>query len=274
MNPFLKWAGGKRRLLPQIKNLLPSGTRLVEPFMGSGAVFLGLEFDRYLAADVNNDLVSLYSFLKADGEKFIDECEALFGCLNTSEDYAQMRNEFNSLTVGDRRRSAIFVYLNRHGFNGLCRYNSKGGFNVPYGKMKKPYFPRDEMLGFVEKADRVEFKHADFRTIMEESVPGDVIYCDPPYAPLNETSSFASYATGGFSADDQEDLAILCWLCADRGIPVVLSNHETPFTQELYRGAHIEEVAVTRSISAKGDTRGKAPEVMVYFPEARFAQAA
>lgn len=267
MKPFLKWAGGKSRLVPTIAAMLPKGRRLVEPFMGSGAVFLGIRgFRSYLLADANQDLVTLFDFVKRDAEIFIDECERLFTPENnTAEAYTRLRAEFNSLPHGDPRRSQLFVYLNRHGFNGLCRYNRSGQFNVPFGNMKSPYFPRREMTAFATRAIHAEFRLEDFRSVMAATEKGDVVYCDPPYVALTATASFDAYSAGGFSAKDQEDLAQLCFDCAARGVPVLLSNHDTPFSRRLYDGSRMEALEVTRSISAVADTRGTASEILVLF---------
>ncbi|SOC26740.1 DNA adenine methylase [Thalassospira xiamenensis] len=266
MKPFLKWAGGKSRLVPKISLMLPKADRLVEPFAGSCAVFLGLNYPRNLISDANQDLISIYQWLQTDADAFIQQCGALFlPENNTLEKYLELRSEFNNGKMGSLRRSILFVYLNRHCFNGLCRYNKKGKFNVPYGKMRAPYFPKRELIGFANKAKTAEFRHDDFRNVMKSAVPGDVIYVDPPYAPLSATASFDNYAAGGFSPKDQEDLAHLCFESAARGVPVLLSNHDTLFTRRLYDGSRITELEVTRSISATGHKRGTASEILVLF---------
>ena len=145
--PFLKWAGSKYRIIDHIQGMLPEGERLVEPFAGSGAVFLNTDYNRYLLADNNADLISLYQILSSQGEVFIELCSRLFrDTTNKEAYYYRRRDEFNK-TRNAERKAALFIYLNRHGYNGLCRYNSKGGFNVPFGRYKKPYFPADEMVG-------------------------------------------------------------------------------------------------------------------------------
>jgi len=133
MRPFLKWAGNKYQILHRIQQHLPAGKRLVEPFVGSGALFLNSDYERYLLADSNLDLINLYNLLKKEGPNFIEYCQGLFVDKHNNPDiYYQYRLEFNT-TNDVRRKSALFIYLNRHGYNGLCRYNSKGGFNVPFG---------------------------------------------------------------------------------------------------------------------------------------------
>ena len=151
--PFLKWAGGKFRMLDRLAPHL-QGQKLIEPFAGSGAVFLNLPFERYLIGDINPDLINLYEILKKDPIEFIDYCQNIFTPENNHQKYyLQFREEFNNEIAG-RRRAALFVYLNRHGFNGLCRYNKSGGFNVPFGSNKKPYFPEKEMIHFANQAKK------------------------------------------------------------------------------------------------------------------------
>jgi DNA adenine methylase len=262
--PFLKWAGGKFRVLDHILPKLPNGTRLVEPFAGSAAVSLNAGFPRALVADANGDLINLYKSVQSDLPRFLAEATALFGSRNTRADFNALRTEFNE-SVDPLRRSVLFVYLNRHGFNGLCRYNSRGGFNVPFGKYTNPSFPEREVISFNEAAKRIEFIQADFASVMSNTKAGDVIYCDPPYVPLSVTSNFTSYAPDSFGFAQQKALAELARECASRGVPVVISNHDTPTARALYRGAKIHAFAVHRAISSKASTRGAAPELLAVF---------
>jgi DNA adenine methylase len=265
MRPFLKWAGGKYRVLTRIRALLPPGARLVEPFVGSGAVFLNTEYPAALLADLNPDLISLYAVLQRHGPAFIDAASKLFGPdANTPDRYYAARTRFNaSRDVWER--AVLFVYLNRHGYNGLCRYNAAGEFNVPFGRYRRPYFPAEEMRAFWERSRSATFVGADFREVMAGAVPGDVVYCDPPYVPLSPTANFTDYAAGGFGARDQEDLATLAVALARRGVPVLISNHDTPTTRRLYGPAQLERFAVQRSISRDGHNRGAAAELLALF---------
>ncbi|MCW9023875.1 MAG: Dam family site-specific DNA-(adenine-N6)-methyltransferase [Gammaproteobacteria bacterium] len=263
--PFLKWAGNKFRIIERIKNRLPPGKRLIEPFTGSGAVFLNTNYPHYLLCDSNPDLINLYNLLKEEGPKFIRYCKRYFnGDHNNSESYYQLRERFN-LQTNIRQRAALFIYLNRHGYNGLCRYNSKGGFNVPFGRYIKPYFPEKEMLSFHKKAQNAEFKIATFEQTINASKKGDVIYCDPPYAPLSNSADFTSYSPGGFSIQEQRDLAELAVQTSKRNIPVLLSNHDTEFTRKVYDKAKIEHFYVRRYISCNGKKREHAGEVLALF---------
>lgn len=267
IRPFLKWAGNKFRIVPRIKKVLPVGKRLVEPFAGSGALFLNSDFESYLLCDSNGDLVNLYRAVQREGEDFLDYCEQLFRPRNNQEKaYYRLREEFNGCT-DPRRRSALFLYLNRHGYNGLCRYNAKGGFNVPFGRYKNPYFPASEMMAFHAHAQRAVFEHADYAATMRKTGPGDVVYCDPPYVPLSPSANFTSYAAGGFDLEQQQALADLARETASRGVPVLISNHNTAFTRKTYRGAAIKRFQVQRYISCNGTNRGKAGELLALFTE-------
>ena len=265
MRPFLKWPGGKHRLADRIQAHLPQGHRLVEPFVGSAAVFLNTEYDAAQLTDINADLIGLYLALQSEGERFVDAARALFTPEhNQAERYYAHRARFNA-AEDSWERALLFLYLNRHGYNGLCRYNAAGQYNVPFGRYAHPYFPESELHGFAAAAVRAEFAVDDFRTVMAACQAGDVVYCDPPYVPLSATAHFTAYAGGGFSAQDQQDLAAAARRLAARGIPVLVSNHDTPWARALYRGAQVEAFSVPRSISCDGARRGSAPELLALF---------
>jgi len=262
--PFLKWAGGKYRLLDKLAPHLKGG-KLIEPFVGSGAVFLNQNFDRYLLGDINPDLINLYGFLKKEQGKFVKYSQTFFTSENNiKQQYLDFRHEFNNGLKG-RRRAALFVYMNRHGFNGLCRYNKSGGFNVPFGRYAKPYFPEKEMQHFIKHAKKATFVCGDFVSIMNRARRGDVIYCDPPYVPLSPTASFTSYAAQGFSYDQQVELAYRAKHLAGRGVKVVISNHDNAITRQIYEDASIESFPVRRFISCDGAKRGEAKELLAVY---------
>ncbi|TQV89724.1 Dam family site-specific DNA-(adenine-N6)-methyltransferase [Aliikangiella coralliicola] len=262
--PFLKWAGGKYRLLDKLAPHL-KGRKLIEPFVGSGAVFLNQDFERYLLGDINPDLINLYQCLKQEKRKFINYARSFFNQENNSQKaYLQFREEFNNGLKG-RRRAALFVYLNRHGFNGLCRYNKSGGFNVPFGRYVKPYFPEKEMYHFLVKAKQAKFVCGDFVALMNRSRRGDVVYCDPPYVPLSPTASFTSYAAQGFSYDQQVELAYRAKHLSERGVKVIISNHDNAITRQIYEDAKIEAFPVRRFISCDGNKRGNASELLAIY---------
>lgn len=267
---FLKWAGGKYSLIEPIKNQLPTGKKLIEPFVGAGSVFLNTDYERYLLNDINADLITLYKFVKRRPKTFIDDARRLFTCRhNQSDAYYSLRKEFNQ-SSDSYYRSLLFLYMNRHGYNGLCRYNSKGIFNVPFGDYSKPYFPEAEIEYFAEKAKRAKFICLSFEQVFRRARKGDVIYCDPPYAPLVQSSNFTSYASQGFSLNDQSELARHALRAANkRQIPVLISNHDTPLTRALYQNATIRQLSVARSISQKGDARKPVSELLALYHSAR-----
>jgi DNA adenine methylase len=265
VRPFLKWAGGKFRVLDRILPALPGGARLIEPFAGSAAVSLNAGFELALVADSNADLIHLYRSIKDDTSRFVAQAGALFdGSHNNRESFDALRSEFNN-SNDPFRRSVIFVYLNRHGFNGLCRYNSKGKFNVPFGRYRNPGFPRLEIEAFGAASRAMHFAHTDFLATMSAARAGDVIYCDPPYVPLSVTSNFTSYTPGAFGFPQQKALAEKARDCARRGVPVVISNHDTAESRALYQDAEIHAFEVQRFISSKASTRGNAPELLAIF---------
>ncbi|QIR13328.1 Dam family site-specific DNA-(adenine-N6)-methyltransferase [Shewanella aestuarii] len=263
---FLKWAGGKFKLVDELSKHLPEGQRLVEPFVGAGSVFLNTDYEEYLLCDINQDLINLYQIVQQKPQAYINAVKALFVPeMNQKEAYYKIREQFN-LSRDPFERSVFFLYLNRHGFNGLCRYNRNGGFNVPFGSYKKPYFPEQEILHFSQKAQKATFKCISYEAAFDLAVDGDVIYCDPPYAPLSTTASFTTYAGPGFSLDDQALLARYSRQSAHkRNIPVLISNHDIPLTRELYRGAKLATIAVQRNISQKGSSRNKVDEIMALY---------
>ncbi|MGL4206736.1 MAG: Dam family site-specific DNA-(adenine-N6)-methyltransferase [Aeromonadaceae bacterium] len=272
MRAFLKWAGGKYALADAITARLPAGRVLVEPFVGAGSLFLNSDFDEYLLADINPDLIDFYNLLKFKPEAVIAEARRLFVDANNQQQvYYELREEFNR-TRDITQRAALFLYLNRHGYNGLCRYNKRGGFNVPFGKYKKPYFPEEELWGFAKKAQKATFRCESYAQTFMRLEADHVVYCDPPYVPLSTSANFTSYAAGGFTLDDQALLARLARRTVmEQRVPVLISNHATPLTYELYRGADLQEIQVKRTISRSVGNRQKVGELLaLYLPGMEF----
>ena len=265
---FLKWAGGKYRVIDDIKRLYPKGkTQLIEPFVGAGTVFLNSDFDHYLLADINPDLINLFNIVKADVNTYIKESRSLFihPEANTATRYYQLRALFNQ---SDDRwlRAIIFLYLNRFGFNGLCRYNSENEFNVPFGSYSQHYFPEKELHYFAEKAQKAEFICASFQQTFAAASENSVIYCDPPYAPIKQESNFTRYAGNDFGLTQQQELAELSKQTAQQhNALVMISNHDTVFTRRIYQGARFKRVNVQRSISHSVEKRIKVKELIAVF---------
>ncbi len=262
--PFLKWAGNKYRVLHHLLPIIESPTQFIEPFAGSLSTTLNTQAESYVLNDYNQDLIQLYQFLLNDTD-FIDDCYAVFN-RNTEEEFYNIRTEFNA-TTDARTKAILFVYLNRHCFNGLTRYNRKNQFNVPYGKYKAPYFPEKEMKNFIHtfKQKNVVFSSGDFaqpelyQNINEQTV----VYFDPPYLPLTDTANFSDYASAGFTYDDQVRLKELILQLNEQGAKVIVSNHDTPVARELYSTASvIHSIDVGRYISAKGTSRKPVKEVI------------
>ncbi|EAM5232591.1 Dam family site-specific DNA-(adenine-N6)-methyltransferase [Salmonella enterica] len=263
--PFLKWAGGKYSLLPELDRLIPAGKRLIEPFVGGGSVFLNSDkHERFLLADINADLINLYQMLAVVPDSVIAEAMKAFRHLNDAENYTVIREAFNAWQLNAIERAAAFLYLNRHCFNGLMRYNLDGFFNVGWGKYKAPYFPEEEIRAFRLKSHACVFMTAGFERTLRLAGDGDVVYCDPPYEPMPGTAGFTSYASGGFSWDSQVALAESCVAAHQRGAKVFISNSTAPRVIELYEqhGFTLHRVNARRSISSKGSTRETANDIV------------
>ncbi|HEC0612378.1 TPA: Dam family site-specific DNA-(adenine-N6)-methyltransferase [Salmonella enterica subsp. enterica serovar Muenchen] len=263
--PFLKWAGGKYSLLPELYRLIPAGKRLIEPFVGGGSVFLNSDKHEYfLLADINADLINLYQMLAVVPDSVIGEAIKAFRHLNDAENYTVIREAFNAQKLNATERAAAFLYLNRHCFNGLMRYNLDGFFNVGWGKYKAPYFPEEEIRAFRQKSHACVFMTAGFERTLRLAGDGDVVYCDPPYEPMPGTAGFTNYAAGGFSWDSQVALAESCVAAHQRGAKVFISNSTAPRVIELYErhGFTLHRVNARRSISSKGSTRETANDIV------------
>ncbi|EFG3107833.1 DNA adenine methylase [Escherichia coli] len=262
MSTILKWAGNKTAIMPELKKHLPAGPRLVEPFAASCAVMMATDYPHYLVADINADLINFYKIASQHTEELISCSWGLFSEDNNAESYYDNRLRFNedaSLTALER--AALFLYLNRHCYRGLCRYNQSGKFNVPFGNYKKPYFPHAEILTFAEKAVRATFICASYAETLEMLQIGDVVYCDPPY-----DGTFAAYHTGGFSEKDQYHLASILERRSSEGYQVVVSNSDTSLVNSLYHNFTRHRITAKRSMGVEaGD--GKSAEEIIAISE-------
>lgn len=265
--PFLKWAGGKFRLTDKINRRLPKTTCLIEPFVGAGSVFLNSQYEQYILADTNADLINLFKIVQSDIEHYIVATKELFNhpTANTAEFYYAQRELFNK-TEDIFQRAVIFLYMNRFGYNGLCRYNQNNKFNVPFGSYVKPYFPENELRFFHQKSQKAEFLCQPFAETFKLAHANSVIYCDPPYAPLVQASNFTQYSSNNFGENEQEQLAKLAYeVSLQHDISVVISNHDTPFTRKIYQDARISKFKVHRSISQSSDKRQKVNELFAIY---------
>ncbi len=263
----MKWPGGKTQLLPMLREILPAGNRLIEPFLGGASVFLGTDFPSYLLLDAHADLISMYKQMIQRPERVIELARPLFSQHAANGDiYLHIRDAFNRAAPDDVR-AAYFLYLNKFCFNGLSRYSAKGNFNVPWNRSAKaPELPEENIRAFSERArSKAIIVQGDFTDAFKLAVAGDVIYADPPYVDLKDSPSFTKYTAEGFPQERQQELADLARTTAARGIPVVISNHLTGETRELYRGAECHEVEVRRSVAARAGARRKVSEGIFVF---------
>lgn len=263
--PIVKWVGGKRQLMFELlKNMPKSYNRYFEPFIGGGALFFELQPQNGYISDMNEELINLYSVVRDDVYELIDD-------LNkhevSKEYFLKIRNldrteKYNSLS--DVKKASRFIYLNRTCFNGMYRVNSQGQFNVPFGNYKNPRIVDAENLMNCSKLLRnTEICCADFSEILNKVQKGDFVYFDPPYVPLNETSSFTSYTKDGFDLDMQFKLREVCDELDSIGVMFMLSNSDTKLVNELYSSYEIKKVFASRAINANGNGRGKITEVLV-----------
>ncbi|MFC1609938.1 DNA adenine methylase [Myxococcota bacterium] len=259
--PFLKWAGGKGKLVPQILDRFPEHFgRYHEPFLGGGAVFFALAPRKAVLSDVNGDLIATYCAIR-------DRVEQVMAKLRqhqpTEEHFYNVR-ALESGRLSPIEAAARTIFLNRTCFNGLYRVNRRGQFNVPFGRYTNPKICNADNLRAVSEAlQNVDIRSESVFDIGRRVRRGDLVYFDPPYDPVSRTASFTSYARGGFGREEQERLATLFGQLAERGVHVVLSNSDTPFIRELYRDFHIEQVFARRAINSRGDRRGPVTEVLV-----------
>lgn len=257
MSTILKWAGNKTAIMSELKKHLPDGPRLVEPFAGSCAVMMATDYPYYLVADINPDLINLYQVIKEDVNSFIHLVERIFSKFTTEEDYYKCRQFFNTVPLEPIEKAAYFLFLNRHCYRGLCRYNQRGLFNVPYGNYKKPYLPVDEIRAFAEKAVRATFICASYDETLAMLQAGDVVYCDPPY-----DGTFSGYHTAGFSDDNQYDLASILVRRSSEGHPIIVSNSDTRLIRSFYRKFTLHRISTKRSIGVAAGEGKKADELI------------
>ncbi len=266
-HPFLKWAGGKWAIAPRIEGLLPHDTRdrvYREPFLGGGAMFFHLQPRRAHLSDSLGDLAITYQVVQHSVGALITRLEKLRATHGTEQFYA-IRAAFNLQRDAPRiERAAWLIYLNKTCFNGLFRTNQSGAFNVPEGRFINPRIVDPPGLRLAAAAlSGAEIAHASFDHLLADAEPGDVIYLDPPYVPLSKTSSFAAYADGAFTLDDQTRLAGVFRELDERGCLLALSNSDTPAVRQLYAGFDVSPIIAPRAISAKASTRGDVTELLI-----------
>jgi len=268
VSPILKWVGGKRQLLPEIRKYIPKKfTTYYEPFVGGGAVLFDIQPQKAIINDVNSELINLYQVVKDDVEALIED---LAKHKNESDYFYEVRAWdrepaiYNKLT--NIERASRIHYLNKTCYNGLFRVNQAGQFNSPFGRYKNPNIENSITLRAVSKyfnEANIEFKNTDFEESVKGIRKGAFVYFDPPYDPVSDSSNFTGYAKGGFDRDEQIRLKSLCDRLNERGVKFLLSNASTDFILELYKDYKIEIIQAKRAINSNGDARGEVDEVLV-----------
>ena len=265
--PFIKWVGGKGRILSQLSPLLPAGIALmrhVEPFVGGGALFFSRQPNRAQLSDINPALINTYTQVRDNVAAVVTALKKLARGHDT-EHYYRTRERYNHSTrLSAPTRAAMFIYLNKTCFNGLHRVNRKGEFNVPAGRYKNPRIVNPEAL---QAASRVlsgaDIRCQGFESLLKTAKPGDFVYFDPPYAPVSDTANFTAYATNGFTTEDQTRLRDVYTELDRRGCKLMLSNSDVPLIRDLYANFNITTVAAPRAINCNAKRRGKVSEVVV-----------
>lgn len=263
--PIVKWVGGKRQLMFELlKNMPENYNRYFEPFIGGGALFFELQPENAYISDMNEELINLYSVVRDNVYKLMHD---LSKHKITKEYFLEIRNLDRTdkyTKLSDIEKASRFIYLNRTCFNGMYRVNSQGQFNVPFGHYKNPRIIDEvNLLNCSELLKKTEIKCADFSEILYKVQKGDFVYFDPPYVPLNETSSFTSYTKDGFDIDMQFKLRKVCDELDSMGVKFMLSNSDTQLVNELYTNYNINKVFASRQINANAKGRGKITEVLV-----------
>lgn len=269
MKPFTKWTGGKRKLLPILTELIPDDfNRYYEPFIGGGALFFKLLPHDAIINDFNEELINSYLQIRDNPNELINLLAEHRD--NNSKDYylnirsADRDGRIENMT--DVERAARILYMLRVDFNGLYRVNSKNQFNVPYGRYKNPkILDKDliyEVSGYLN-ANNIQILQGDFANAVADAVDGDLVYFDPPYIPLSETSSFTSYTHEGFAYEDQVRLRNTVRDLTRRGVKVILSNSSSPLVEDLYQEFNLHYVDASRTNGAKPTSRGNIKEIIV-----------
>lgn len=265
---LIKWAGGKKQLLEQFEKFFPERIeRYFEPFVGGGTVAFFLlknhpEIKKIYLSDINAELIATYNAVKNNIEELIKLLKE-YKIKHNKEFYYKIREQ-NVNKLSPVQIATRFIYLNRTCFNGLYRVNSKGGFNVPIGSYKNPTICNEEDLREISKLlQKDDIVVAQFYEIVKKAKQGDFIYFDPPYYPLKKGKSFTKYAKGDFLEKEQEKLRDTFIELDKKGCKVMLSNSDSDFIKNLYKGYNIHFVQATRMINCDASKRGKINEVVI-----------
>lgn len=267
VQPFLKWAGGKRYLMPEIKKRLPKYKSYCEPFLGGGAVLFNLQPKNAIVNDLNSEIINVYKIIKTDVNSLIKE---LSKHKNDSDYFYRIREldrtSSKYASLSDVKKAARIIFLNKTCFNGLFRVNSQGQFNTPFGRYKNPNYINKEVLLAVSEflnENKVSIMNKSFEELLSKIKKDTFVYLDPPYDPVSDTSSFTGYNLGGFGKEEQIKLKNFCDEIGKKGAKFMLSNSATDFIKGLYSDYNIDIVKVPRTINADASKRGKIDEVLI-----------
>lgn len=270
--PFIKWVGGKGRVISQLEKYLPlEYGSYFEPFVGGGAVYFDIEAPTATINDINISLVGAYINIRDHVDFLIKELAVLqqrYYSLDEDKQkqmFYEIRDQYNDIRdKSSLTKSALLIFLNKTCFNGMYRENRSGKFNVPFGKHQKPMVCDENNLRNVSRRlKNTAILSGTYNEAVKEAKAGDFVYLDPPYHPINPTSSFTSYSKTDFLEKDQVELKELMDELTMRNCKVMLSNSDTPYIQNLYKDYRKEYVRVARSINANGNGRGKISEIVV-----------
>lgn len=266
--PFTKWIGGKRQLLSDLKILLPNNyNHYYEPFIGGGALFFELAPETAVINDCNSELINAYQVIKNNPIELIQSLN-LHKKKNSKEYFYKLREtDRNGMieSFSNVERASRILYMLRVNFNGLYRVNSKGQFNVPYGRYKNPKIVDEQNILEISKflnSNNIKILNSDFQDAVATAKKDDLVYFDPPYMPLT-ASSFTNYTADGFDIDDQIRLRDLMFDLTQKGVKVMISNSSAPLIYELYHEFNIHTVQATRMVNSKVSHRGKINEVII-----------
>ncbi|NLL47514.1 MAG: DNA adenine methylase [Firmicutes bacterium] len=268
MAPVLKWVGGKRQLLPEIRTIIPKDIGVYyEPFLGGGAVLFDLQPPRAVVNDINHELINVYCVIRDQVEELIEHLrghrnEAAY--FYTVRGFDRERSAYEQLSATER--ASRILYLNKTCYNGLFRVNQQGEFNAPFGRYRNPNIVNEAGLRAVSEyfnRAQITFQNVDFARAVEGATKGDFVYFDPPYDPITESANFTGYDKGGFSRSEQIRLKELCDELDRGGIKFLLSNSATDFILDLYGSYHVRIVQAKRSVNSKANKRGYVDEVLV-----------
>lgn len=267
--PFLKWVGGKRQLMPEIRKMLPRGVAnrpYYEPFIGGGALFFDLQPKRAIINDYNEELINVYTVIRDNPNELIED---LRKHENTAEYFYEIRAVDRQplfAHLSKIQRASRIIYLNKTCYNGLYRVNNAGKFNSPFGKYKNPNIVNEPVIKAVSKylnSPQIQISNGDYELILRDIPINSFVYLDPPYHPISESSNFTGYVQGGWNDGDQLRLRDVCNRLNDNGIKFLLSNSASDFIRDIYSGYNIHVVQANRAVNSNSSKRGQVDEFLI-----------